>query len=29
VESLFKSLPLKGYSINHNRKMSWTVIGNK
>ena len=29
VEGLFKSLPLKGYSINHNRKMSWTVIGNK
>ena len=29
VESLFKSLPLKGYSMNHNRKMSWTVIGNK
>ncbi|MFQ5792877.1 MAG: methyltransferase, partial [Acidobacteriota bacterium] len=29
VEELFKSLPLKEYSIHHNRKMSWTVIGIK
>jgi SAM-dependent methyltransferase len=29
VEDLFNSLPLKEYSIYHNRSMSWTVIGNK